>query len=171
MICAVYKYTLILWTQTLFFHHLVIYPPSSPPPLLPPLAILFVSSNLPSKTNPWYNTVNARPKTGLLTVTQGIIYDLTVTCPDFCCRYLRCCPACRSLRRTRESFKSIVFYNLQNLSSFFKRKSPRLVMFGPGLESDTKGLVRQLLWDSTSPFEVTGMFPGQFDGINSFFLY
>ena len=41
-------------------------------------------------------------------------------------------------------------------------------MFGPGLESDTKGLVRQLLWDSTSPFEVTGMFPGQFDGINSF---
>jgi len=79
--------------------------------------------------------------------------------------YLRCCPACRSLRRTRESFKSIVFYNLQNLSSFFKRKSPRLVMFGPGLESDTKGLVRQLLWDSTSPFEVAGMFPGQFDGI------
>ena len=43
-------------------------------------------------------------------------------------------------------------------------------MFGPGLESDTKGLVRQLLWDSTSPFEVTGMFPGQFDGINSFFF-
>jgi len=81
--------------------------------------------------------------------------------------YLRCCPACRSLRRTRESFKSIVFYNLQNLSSFFKRKSPRLVMFGPGLESDTKGLVRQLLWDSTSTFEVTGMFPGQFDGIGS----
>jgi len=38
-------------------------------------------------------------------------------------------------------------------------------MFGPGLESDTKGLVRQLLWDSTSPFEVAGMFPGQFDGI------
>ncbi|KAL9951009.1 hypothetical protein ACROYT_G043595 [Oculina patagonica] len=81
--------------------------------------------------------------------------------------YLRCCPECRSLRRTRDSFKSIVFYNLQNLSSFFKRKSPRLVMFGPGLESDTKGLVHQLLWDSTSPFEVTGMFPGQFDGIGS----
>lgn len=43
-------------------------------------------------------------------------------------------------------------------------------MFGPGLESDTKGLVRQLLWDSTSPFEVTGMFPGQFDGIQRFFF-
>lgn len=43
-------------------------------------------------------------------------------------------------------------------------------MFGPGLESDTKGLVRQLFWDSASPFEVTGMFPGQFDGINSFFF-
>ena len=84
-------------------------------------------------------------------------------------RYLRCCPGCRSLRKTRESFKSIVFYNLQNLSSFFKRRSPRLVMFGPGLESDTKGLVHQLLWDKKSPFEVTGMFPGQFEGIYTFF--
>jgi len=82
--------------------------------------------------------------------------------------YLRCCPECRSLRRTRQSsFKSIVFYNLQNLSSFFKRKSPRVVMFGPGLESDTRGLVRQLLHDRTSPFDVTGMFPGQFDGTGS----
>lgn len=43
-------------------------------------------------------------------------------------------------------------------------------MFGPGLESDTKGLVRQLLWDKTSPFEVTGMFPGQFEGIYIFFV-
>ena len=84
-------------------------------------------------------------------------------------RYLRCCPECRSLRKTRESFKSIVFYNLQNLSSFFKKRSPRLVMFGPGLESDTKGLVRELLWDKKSPFEVTGMFPGQFEGIYTFF--
>ena len=39
-------------------------------------------------------------------------------------------------------------------------------MFGPGLESDTRGLVRQLLHDRTSPFDVTGMFPGQFDGNN-----
>lgn len=37
-------------------------------------------------------------------------------------------------------------------------------MFGPGLESDTRGLVRQLLHDRTSPFEMIGMFPGQFDG-------
>lgn len=82
--------------------------------------------------------------------------------------YLRCCPECRSLRRNRQStFKSIVFYNLQNLSSIFKKKSPRVVMFGPGLESDTRGLVRQLLHDRTSPFDVTGMFPGQFDGNGS----
>lgn len=101
---------------------------------------------------------------------QLSLNEINLTWLDFLCRYLRCCPACRSLRRTRESFKSIVFYNLQNLSSFFKRKSPRLVMFGPGLESDTKGLVRQLLWDSTSPFEVTGMFPGQFDGIYRLFF-
>lgn len=107
-------------------------------------------------------------KAGLLIVTQWM--NLFITWFYFFRRYLRCCPACRSLRRTRDSFKSIVFFNLQNLSSFFKRKSPRLVMFGPGLESDTKGLVRHLLWDSASPFEVTGMFPGQFDGINSFFF-
>ena len=80
-------------------------------------------------------------------------------------RYLRCCPGCRSLRRSRQSgFKSVVFYNLQNLSSFFRRKSPRVVMFGPGLECDARGLVRQLLHDHTSPFEIMGMFPGQFDG-------
>ena len=80
-------------------------------------------------------------------------------------RYLRCCPECRSLRRSRQSgFKSVVFYNLQNLSSFFRRKSPRVVMFGPGLECDARGLVRQLLHDHTSPFEIMGMFPGQFDG-------
>lgn len=43
-------------------------------------------------------------------------------------------------------------------------------MFGPGLESDTRGLVRQLLHDRTSPFDVTGMFPGQFDGNTEFFV-
>lgn len=37
-------------------------------------------------------------------------------------------------------------------------------MFGPGLECDARGLVRQLLHDHTSPFEIIGMFPGQFDG-------
>lgn len=82
--------------------------------------------------------------------------------------YLRCCPECRSLRRSRQSsFKSVVFYNLQNLSSFFRRKSPRVVMFGPGLECDARGLVRKLLHDHTSPFEIMGMFPGQFDGTGS----
>ena len=37
-------------------------------------------------------------------------------------------------------------------------------MFGPGLESETKNLVRMLLWDPVSPFQVKGMFPGQFEG-------
>ena len=37
-------------------------------------------------------------------------------------------------------------------------------MFGPGLECDARGLVRKLLHDHTSPFEIMGMFPGQFDG-------
>lgn len=140
-----------------------IYLPSFPPaPFEPPFCSCLYQSN-PPKTN----TRNIFTNLSKAVVT---INEINLTWLDFLCRYLRCCPACRSLRRTRESFKSIVFYNLQNMSSFFKRKSPRLVMFGPGLESDTKGLVRQLLWDSTSPFEVTGMFPGQFDGIYRLFF-
>ena len=43
-------------------------------------------------------------------------------------------------------------------------------MFGPGLECDARGLVRQLLHDHMSPFEIMGMFPGQFDGIVRFLL-
>ena len=44
-------------------------------------------------------------------------------------------------------------------------------MFGPGLECDARGLVRKLLHDHTSPFEIMGMFPGQFDGkLNFHFL-
>ena len=37
-------------------------------------------------------------------------------------------------------------------------------MFGPGLESKTSSVVHQLLWGKMSPFQVTGMFPGQQDG-------
>lgn len=77
---------------------------------------------------------------------------------------MRCCPRCRARQKARESFKSIVFYNLQNLQSLFFHQPPRVVMFGPGLESDTSQIVRALLWNDTSPFKVTGMFPGEFEG-------
>ena len=78
---------------------------------------------------------------------------------------MRCCPRCRALQYSRESFKSIVFYNLQNIQYLFSHRPPRVVMFGPGLESDTSQLVQALLWNSDSPFKVTGMFPGEFEGI------
>ncbi len=37
-------------------------------------------------------------------------------------------------------------------------------MFGPGLESETSGIVKKIFSDPSSPFTVKGMFPGQFDG-------
>lgn len=47
---------------------------------------------------------------------------------------------------------------------FYQKRQRRLVMFGPGLESKTSSVVHQLLWGKMSPFQVTGMFPGQQDG-------
>lgn len=121
-------------------------PPCVPLTFLHPLSCPLFMSTMQVSTNPLANPKVTNP-------------TLVIS------RYLRCCPECRSLRRSRQSsFKSVVFYNLQNLSSFFRRKSPRVVMFGPGLECDARGLVRQLLHDHTSPFEIMGMFPGQFDG-------
>ena len=37
-------------------------------------------------------------------------------------------------------------------------------MSGPGLESTTSIIVRRLIQDQLEPFNVLGMFPGQFDG-------
>ena len=125
----------------------MMFPPCVPLVLLHPLPFPLLMSAVQASASP-------------LTNPNVILLQLIVIF-----RYLRCCPECRSLRRSRQSgFKSVVFYNLQNLSSFFRRKSPRVVMFGPGLECDARGLVRQLLHDHTSPFEIMGMFPGQFDG-------
>jgi len=74
--------------------------------------------------------------------------------------YLKCCPECRYLR------KSIQFpTHLPKLSYFFGFSTPRIVMFGSGM--DSSGLVRRVLWDQRSPFTVKGMFPGQFEGTGS----
>jgi len=40
------------------------------------------------------------------------------------------------------------------------------VMFGPGLESSTSGIVRKILHGHSDLFTVVNMFPGQFDGTN-----
>ena len=44
------------------------------------------------------------------------------------------------------------------------KKIPKLVMFGPGLESETSGIVRKMLEGESELFKTTGMFPGQFEG-------
>lgn len=50
------------------------------------------------------------------------------------------------------------------MSFFLGFSIPRVVMFGPGLESETSGIVKKIFSGPTSPFMVKGMFPGQFDG-------
>ncbi|XP_032234713.2 F-box only protein 4 isoform X2 [Nematostella vectensis] len=81
--------------------------------------------------------------------------------------YLRCCPECQKIQQTtRNSFTSLLLHTLP--ASMFQRHPPKVVMFGPGLESDTHKLVQKLLWDKTiSPATVDGMFPGEFEGIGS----
>ena len=37
-------------------------------------------------------------------------------------------------------------------------------MFGPGLETETSGIVKRIFSGPNSPFFIKGMFPGQFDG-------
>ena len=51
------------------------------------------------------------------------------------------------------------------LRSMLPKKTQKLVMFGPGLESGTSGIARKILEDTTGMFKTVGMFPGQFDGM------
>ena len=46
---------------------------------------------------------------------------------------------------------------------FLPKKVPKFAMFGPGLESSTSKLVRQIMYTDTV-FHTVGLFPGQFDG-------
>ena len=50
------------------------------------------------------------------------------------------------------------------LRSLWPYKTPKLAMFGPGLESETGSLVRNLLEGKCEKFKAVAMFPGQFDG-------
>ncbi|XP_052777320.1 F-box only protein 4-like [Mya arenaria] len=74
--------------------------------------------------------------------------------------YLRCSPEVNTLMHQQNAL-------INNLTSmlryFFPKKTPMLAMFGPGLESQTSGLVRKIM--NGSMFESTGLFPGKFDGV------
>ena len=61
--------------------------------------------------------------------------------------------------------ENINFHQLSKmLRSLIPRKTQKLVMFGPGLESGTSGIARKILEDSTGLFKTVGMFPGKFEG-------
>lgn len=77
--------------------------------------------------------------------------------------YLKCCPECHSYRRNQTSLK----VRIPRLSFFLGFSTPRVVMFGPGLETETSGIVKRIFSGPNSPFFIKGMFPGQFDGIGS----
>lgn len=63
------------------------------------------------------------------------------------------------------------FLRIPNLFHLVGAVRPRLVMFGPGLETKTSRVVRSILTDhhmkdlkGVAKFVVTGMLPGQFPG-------
>ena len=56
---------------------------------------------------------------------------------------------------------------------FLPKKVPKFAMFGPGLETSTSKLVRQIMYTDTV-FHTEGLFPGQFDGkylSHNYFLF
>ena len=52
----------------------------------------------------------------------------------------------------------------QLLWSFIPHKPPKVVMFGPGLESNTSTLVRKFLGEASGVFKVRGVFPAELPG-------
>lgn len=79
--------------------------------------------------------------------------------------YLRCSPLVAKLSKQ----KHFTFHRLSDMLRSIWPKKPKLVMFGPGLESSTSGIVRKILHGHSDLFTVVNMFPGQFDGIGSGF--
>ncbi|XP_070563827.1 F-box only protein 4-like [Ptychodera flava] len=75
--------------------------------------------------------------------------------------YIRCSPDINC---------KVEHFQLTNLlRSLFPKKPPRLVMFGPGLETNVRGITRALLFNGNPLFQVNGMFPGEIDGVGSGF--
>ena len=73
--------------------------------------------------------------------------------------YLTCSPTIR--RCSTQPDESFVYFSqLSNYVRSWFGSSKDLIMFGPGLESDTSPLVKNLLWDESKRFQTMGMIPG-----------
>lgn len=73
--------------------------------------------------------------------------------------YLTCSPTiCRLPNQIDDSLKYLSYVPTYFRRFFFNSKD--LIMFGPGLDSYTSPLVRNLLWDESKRFETIGMIPG-----------
>lgn len=73
--------------------------------------------------------------------------------------YLTCSPTIR--RCSNQVDESFVY--LSHVSNYLRSwftGSKDLIMFGPGLESYTSPLVKNLLWDESKRFQTMGMIPG-----------
>ena len=92
-----------------------------------------------------------------------LLFMLLTDCVlNFCyLRYLICSPVVKhSSKLSNRSFHQLS----QIFRSILPQKTPRLVMFGPGLETNTSGIVRKIIEDATGMFTPIGMFPGLFGG-------
>lgn len=72
--------------------------------------------------------------------------------------YLTCSP---TIHRTNQTDESFVYFS--QVSDYLRNwfiGSKDLIMFGPGLESYTSPLVKNLLWDESKRFQTMGMIPG-----------
>ncbi len=78
--------------------------------------------------------------------------------------YMRCSPEFQ-----QESSGFNLFKLPQLLWSFIPHKPPKVVMFGPGLESNTSSLVRKFLSDDSDIFKVRGVFPAELPGVGTGF--
>jgi hypothetical protein len=72
--------------------------------------------------------------------------------------YLTCSPTIHRSNQIDESF--VYFSQLSNYVRSWFTGSKDLIMFGPGLESYTSPLVKNLLWDESKRFQTMGMIPG-----------
>jgi hypothetical protein len=72
--------------------------------------------------------------------------------------YLTCSPTIRRSNQVDESF--VYFSQISNYFLSLFTGSKDLIMFGPGLESYTSPLVKNLLWDESKRFQTMGMIPG-----------
>ena len=79
---------------------------------------------------------------------------------SFCCRYRKCTSWEAVPAEGYSFFESITSY----VRNFMPKKTPKIGMFGPGLETNTRAIVRKILEDKTGVFNVTGMFPGTVRG-------